>query len=978
MATLDICAFSCKGIDIGIKNYQPWTNCKAAAAFLVPWVDHKTVNMTDLVTYLQSFGGTDVPEYKAMNWFFCAKECANKEMNKWLIHKPMSICKDEMCEVWEWDGNADIVGIGMMFVYLMGAILASLYVASFLSSMYAENDYTTFKTRKPLKEQTFWDNIRSMFYNSLGAFHTGLGLLAASVLLATLIICGRKESVYDINMSRLACAVLTASYFLTLPIYLDIERKSISGICFGVVIWLLFTVVMGMSSTAETAARLHGRVPFEANCWDSKASLKASGAIFAFYLIPAVTAMLAGLTYLVGKCSKRPADKVPVLGWLFFRVPWRTLSSTFFLIFMWTALGSLFTLRADIASVNGGGVQESEGSWGFGQILALATWVPVVEEAIVILFITKELLESEEFAMGSIELRITKIEGVLTLHPMVLQKGRVLSGTTATRFDPIECNFAEENIQHELADLIEHQIQPWMESCCARLTDHENCGPKHNASGLPTRLVDVGKGNDSMVKLVNVKSSNHIQDFAYLILSYCWGSGNESSKTTEDNLDARLRGFSASALPKTIQDAILLTRMMGYRYLWVDAICIIQGPSGDFHSESARMGDYYSNAECCISASAATDSQQGFLAERPLAKFPMEDIAIKIARNGEPGHVIFKSDHNKPGGKRPLLTSPLTKRGWCLQEAALAKRILHWTFQGVFLECQSSLFLEGKKERWEYKGPLLDVSLEKLLSPREVMVMPDEDILFSRGWYQLVTDFSKTKLTYETDRLYAIHGLASMLIRRLNAEYFNGLFRGSLAQGLLWYHWSSSHEACKRPENTQLPSWCWASSCPVVFMRIHRTSIYIRDDHPDRPLRFPTHPGAISTVEGATSRLYIRAPMVHLEIGRNNVGYIKSGDSGDMVRFECWYYLDSNRRVMRHLSRAENYDAEWGEGSSVLWMPVGRSAFDPLYVVGLLVHEVPGEGEGVYCRYGLLEFKSEDDSLLDDQRLDDTSEITLI
>ncbi|SCO87414.1 uncharacterized protein FRV6_11541 [Fusarium oxysporum] len=386
MTSLDICAFSCKGINIGIKNYQPWANCKAAAAFLVPWIDHKTVNMTDLVTYLQSFGGTDVPEWKAMNWFFCAKECANREMNEWLIYKPMSICKDEMCEVWEWDGNADIVGIGMMFVYLMGAILASLYIASFLSSMYVENDYTTFKTRTPSKEQSFWDNIRSMFYNSLGAFHPGLGLLAASVLLATLFICGRKESVYDINMSRLACAVFTASYFLTLPIYLDIERKSISGSCFGVVIWLLFTVVMGLSSTAETAARLHGRVPFEANCWDSKASFKASSAIFAFYLIPAVTAMLAGLTYLVGKCTKRPADKVPVLGWLFFRVPWRILSSIFFFIFMWTAFGSLFTLRADIASVNGGGVQESEGSWGFGQILALATWVPVVEEAIVILF----------------------------------------------------------------------------------------------------------------------------------------------------------------------------------------------------------------------------------------------------------------------------------------------------------------------------------------------------------------------------------------------------------------------------------------------------------------------------------------------------------------------------------------------------------------------------------------------------------------
>jgi hypothetical protein len=480
-----------------------------------------------------------------------------------------------------------------------------------------------------------------------------------------------------------------------------------------------------------------------------------------------------------------------------------------------------------------------------------------------------------------------------------------------------------------------------------------------------------------MIKLVNVKSPSHIQDFAYLILSYCWGSGNESSKTTENNLKARLCGFSVSELPKTIRDAILLTRMMGYRYLWVDAMCIIQGPSGDFHSESTRMGDYYSNAECCISASDATDSQQGFLTGRPLARFPIEDIAIKIARHGEPGYSILKSNHHQIGGKRRLLTSPLTERGWCLQETALAKRILHWTLRGVFLECQSSLFLEGKKDPWEFKGPQMEISQWLYPLPREVMVMPDEDILFSKGWYQLVTDFSMTKLTYETDRLYAIHGLASVLIRRLNAEYFNGLFRGSIAQGLLWYHQTSWHGACKRPETAQLPSWCWASSCPVEFERIHRTPIYIRDDHPDRPLRFPTHPGDTSTVEGTTSRLYIRAPIIQLEIGRNNVGYIKTSDSGDTMRFRYLYYLDSNRRVMRDFSCVENYEPLLGEGFSVLWVPVGQSDFQE-YTVGLLVHKAPGEGEGVYCRYGLLQFQSARGSFLDDQRLNDVREIALI
>lgn len=255
--------------------------------------------------------------------------------------------------------------------------------------------------------------------------------------------------------------------------------------------------------------------------------------------------------------------------------------------------------------------------------------------------------------------------------------------------------------------------------------------------------------------------------------------------------------------------------------------------------------------------------------------------------------------------------------------------------------------------------------------------MPDKDILFSRGWCQLISDFSETKLTYETDRLYAIHGLASVLIRRLNAEYFNGIFRGGIAQGLLWYHRSGSHEACKRPENAQLPSWCWASSCPVGFMMTHQKPVYIRDDHPKRPLRFPTHPGSISTVEGAASRLYIRAPIIQLEIGRYNIGFIQTKGSDDTVMFRYLCFLDSNRRVMRDMPRTL-YSLEGWEERSVLWMSVGRSAVDSSYVVGLLVYEVPGEGEGAYCRYGLLEYKGEDDSMLDDRRLNDVSDITLV
>ncbi|KAG7113875.1 hypothetical protein HYQ44_008577 [Verticillium longisporum] len=123
-----------------------------------------------------------------------------------------------------WDGNADIVGVGMMVVYAMGAILSTMYLITFIHGMLRENNYQSFKAPQIPPQNGILDAIRNMFYHSFGAFHSGLGLLTASVLVATLIIAGQKESVYDIETSFLCSATLTAMFFLTLPAYLDIEQ----------------------------------------------------------------------------------------------------------------------------------------------------------------------------------------------------------------------------------------------------------------------------------------------------------------------------------------------------------------------------------------------------------------------------------------------------------------------------------------------------------------------------------------------------------------------------------------------------------------------------------------------------------------------------------------------------------------------------------------------------------------------------------
>jgi hypothetical protein len=99
-----------------------------------------------------------------------------------------------------------------------------------------------------------------------------------------------------------------------------------------------------------------------------------------------------------------------------------------------------------------------------------------------------------------------------------------------------------------------------------------------------------------------------------------------------DNIAERLNSTPMRTLPKTIQDAILVTRILGVRYLWVDAVCIVQ-PTSDNSSgwtrESVKMGEYYRNALITIVTIVFVDAMAGFLNERLALHFPEGSCALR-------------------------------------------------------------------------------------------------------------------------------------------------------------------------------------------------------------------------------------------------------------------------------------------------------------------------------------------------------------
>ena len=82
---------------------------------------------------------------------------------------------------------------------------------------------------------------------------------------------------------------------------------------------------------------------------------------------------------------------------------------------------------------------------------------------------------------------------------------------------------------------------------------------------------------------------------SYIALSYCWGKvGNLT--TTSSTIAQRKAEIPWALLPNLFRDAILVTRGLGVRYLWIDSLCIIQDSMSDWEQEATRMADVYENA----------------------------------------------------------------------------------------------------------------------------------------------------------------------------------------------------------------------------------------------------------------------------------------------------------------------------------------------------------------------------------------------
>jgi hypothetical protein len=87
-------------------------------------------------------------------------------------------------------------------------------------------------------------------------------------------------------------------------------------------------------------------------------------------------------------------------------------------------------------------------------------------------------------------------------------------------------------------------------------------------------------------------------------------------QTTKATIDLLRVSIDWDSLTKTFQDAILLTRILGMDYIWIDSFCIIQDDKSDWLREIPKMAGIYENAELVVSAAASKDGTGGIFWDR--------------------------------------------------------------------------------------------------------------------------------------------------------------------------------------------------------------------------------------------------------------------------------------------------------------------------------------------------------------------------
>ncbi|KAM0244786.1 hypothetical protein ACHAP5_005909 [Fusarium lateritium] len=381
----------------------------------------------------------------------------------------------------------------------------------------------------------------------------------------------------------------------------------------------------------------------------------------------------------------------------------------------------------------------------------------------------------------------------------------------------------------------------WLDEC-RNSSKHHVCQKAYReiSPRLPTRVIDLS--SYPTPRLVETGGTRSI----YCALSYCWGKPGLNLTTIRANISKHKQGIPINSLPVFIQETLIAAKALNYRYIWIDAICIIQDDPDDWDKEASKMRDVYANADLTISSLTAKGCQESLFHSRgPYMTRPVPfDIWIpKVERQERedkvihqyaiyPSYLMESGNHSDfSGGGEVAENAPITSRGWVLQEQMLSTRMLY--FGGNCLVWECLCLATPDIDPSHIILPRTQIGLGTLdYQKREVqgatqshdISNPNLDDLKYQPygiWKSLLTSYTERHLTKSSDRIPAFLAISKYLESAIGGEFIGGVWKGEkLLDSLAWNVENIGSRQAKAP------SWSWASVNQVIDFNFIRRGWY--------------------------------------------------------------------------------------------------------------------------------------------------------
>lgn len=377
----------------------------------------------------------------------------------------------------------------------------------------------------------------------------------------------------------------------------------------------------------------------------------------------------------------------------------------------------------------------------------------------------------------------------------------------------------------------------WLEQCDRR---HQLCSA--HLGQPPALLLDLDNATEHSQATVRLCEPPVQVPLQYVALSYYHDEG--SGHNVWKNLEPSLYNISSNStrapgelikhenLCQVFQDAIVATRRLGLRYLWIDSLCTPAGDEKTWTRDSENLAMVYRNAYLVISATGASDPSKGLFEQRSPKNY--EHFPIK-AESADGNHMVGNVAalslplQDEICGRCPELRSePLSRSAWAFQERVLARRVLHFTRDQLRFECVGGEF--GMMSEDGTCSPLprffhLPNRLENAVLSPDPMQLKDtvtgqvsvaKVTSIMEMWSAILFWCSGLDLADPSDRLPAMAQTARAFremvqLRGTDSDYLAGIWRSNLIDGLMWGSMNDLPNFRSTEIQDGTPSWSWAS-----------------------------------------------------------------------------------------------------------------------------------------------------------------------